>query len=272
MSVTNSRVKLSSIGGGKGGIGKSIVTLGLGIALARQGKKVILIDADLGGANLHTLMGIRYPHVTMGHFLSRQVARLKRHRDRDRLRGDRHHLRGRRSSGGRQPHLGAKNAAIEPGAGTAGPICPVGFGSRHRLQPSGFLQLFSWEDCPVHLQSTSLQIPYGFIKSALYRKLARDFAKDEEIINLLYESGNAPEGSARSLRQILAHFQTSDPEKYALLSQALADYQLFLIVNLVRSNADLRSPEIIRSVCEEFLNVHPEILGQVAYDAAWRRG
>ncbi|MCJ7664955.1 MAG: P-loop NTPase, partial [Desulfobacterales bacterium] len=47
-----------AIAGGKGGIGKSFVTANLGIALCERGKKVIVVDADLGGANLHTLLGI----------------------------------------------------------------------------------------------------------------------------------------------------------------------------------------------------------------------
>ena len=77
MPTSLNRIKLWSVGGGKGGIGKSLVTLGLGVALARLGKKIILIDGDLGGANLHTLMGVRYPHVTLEHFLTKKVARLE---------------------------------------------------------------------------------------------------------------------------------------------------------------------------------------------------
>ena len=61
MPSNRNNMKLWSIGGGKGGIGKSLVTLGLGVSLARQGKQVILIDLDLGAANLHTLMGVRHP-------------------------------------------------------------------------------------------------------------------------------------------------------------------------------------------------------------------
>jgi Mrp family chromosome partitioning ATPase len=60
--------KLWAIGGGKGGIGKSVFTLGLAISLARLGKKLILVDGDLGGANLHTLMGVRYPPPHHGRF------------------------------------------------------------------------------------------------------------------------------------------------------------------------------------------------------------
>ena len=77
MPTNLNRIKLWSIAGGKGGIGKSLVSLGLGVALARLGKKVILIDGDLGGANLHTLMGVRYPHVTLEHFLTKKVTRLE---------------------------------------------------------------------------------------------------------------------------------------------------------------------------------------------------
>ncbi|MGQ9689341.1 MAG: MinD/ParA family ATP-binding protein [Desulfobaccales bacterium] len=70
-------LKLWSIGGGKGGVGKSIFALILGLTLARLGQQVILVDADLGGANLHTMMGLRYPEVTLEDFLLRKVDRLE---------------------------------------------------------------------------------------------------------------------------------------------------------------------------------------------------
>ncbi len=69
--------KLWSIGGGKGGIGKSIFTLMLGISLARLGHKIIVVDADLVGANLHTLMGVRYPPHSLEDFLLKRVPRLE---------------------------------------------------------------------------------------------------------------------------------------------------------------------------------------------------
>ena len=46
------------IGGGKGGTGKSFLTSNMGILLARQGFKTLLIDADLGAPNLHTIVGL----------------------------------------------------------------------------------------------------------------------------------------------------------------------------------------------------------------------
>jgi len=41
-----------------------------------------------------------------------------------------------------------------------------------------------------------------------------------------------------------------------------------LVANMVKSNADLTSPEIINSVCTDFLNLKPEIMGQVSFDPA----
>ena len=57
--------RIVAVGGGKGGIGKSLVSANLGIALARAGHRVTLVDVDLGGANLHTCLGINQPQGTL---------------------------------------------------------------------------------------------------------------------------------------------------------------------------------------------------------------
>jgi len=72
-----SRGRIIAVGGGKGGVGKSLVTSSLGISLAQHGKRVVVIDADLGGANLHTCLGLSTPTRTLSDFIARRVESIE---------------------------------------------------------------------------------------------------------------------------------------------------------------------------------------------------
>ena len=269
MAANLSRIKLWSIGGGKGGVGKSVFSLGLGISLARLGKKVIMIDGDLGGANLHTLMGVRYPHVTLEHFLLKKVDRLE-----DTIIDTQ--VEGIGLICGADDILGAANPTYSQKIRLLNQIealpaqyvlLDLGAGTAFNL-----LDFFNYSSGRIVVftsQTTSLQNAYGFIKSALYRKISRDFAKDQEVIDLLYQ--NAEDGAMTSIStvsELLAELQEKVPQQYDRLTKLLNDYQIFLVANMVKSNADLKSPEIINSVCTDFLSLKPEILGHVPFDPA----
>ncbi len=51
-------VQVIAVSGGKGGVGKSNVAVNLGIALSQKGRRVVLLDADLGLGNIDVLLGI----------------------------------------------------------------------------------------------------------------------------------------------------------------------------------------------------------------------
>ena len=66
---TNNRVKVITVTGGKGGVGKSNVTLNVAVAMAAQGKRVLVLDADLGLANIDVMLGLRVQR-NLSHVLS----------------------------------------------------------------------------------------------------------------------------------------------------------------------------------------------------------
>ena len=66
-----------SIGGGKGGSGKSFIAVSLGVLLAKQGKRVVLLDLDLGASNLHTILGQKIPQKGLDGFLYKTTSNLE---------------------------------------------------------------------------------------------------------------------------------------------------------------------------------------------------
>ena len=62
-------IRVISVTSGKGGVGKSNVVSNLAIAMSMQGKKVLVIDADLGLGNLDVLLGLSPPY-NLNHVLT----------------------------------------------------------------------------------------------------------------------------------------------------------------------------------------------------------
>src|SRR5438105_5414027 len=62
-------VQVIAVTGGKGGVGKTSVSVNLATGLAAAGKRVVLLDGDLGLANVDVLLGLS-PRYTLAHVLS----------------------------------------------------------------------------------------------------------------------------------------------------------------------------------------------------------
>jgi flagellar biosynthesis protein FlhG len=62
-------VRVVAVTGGKGGVGKTSVAVNLGVALAQRGHAVMLLDADLGLANVDLMLGLR-PRWTLADVVS----------------------------------------------------------------------------------------------------------------------------------------------------------------------------------------------------------
>ncbi|GER65642.1 flagellum site-determining protein YlxH [Weizmannia acidilactici] len=65
--------KTFAVASGKGGVGKSNISVNMAMALAKQGKKVLLFDLDIGMGNIHVLLGLDAPY-TISDFINREMS------------------------------------------------------------------------------------------------------------------------------------------------------------------------------------------------------
>ena len=65
-------MQIIPVASGKGGVGKSLLSANLAIALGQAGKKVILVDLDLGASNLHLVIGQTAAKAGIGTYLTGQ--------------------------------------------------------------------------------------------------------------------------------------------------------------------------------------------------------
>lgn len=63
-------MQIIPVASGKGGVGKSLLSANLAIALGQSGKKVVLADLDLGASNLHLVLGQQAPKQGLGTWLT----------------------------------------------------------------------------------------------------------------------------------------------------------------------------------------------------------
>jgi flagellar biosynthesis protein FlhG len=70
-SAPQSHTRIITVASGKGGVGKTNISTNLALAYARLGRKVILMDADLGLANVNVVLGI-IPKYNLYHLIRKQ--------------------------------------------------------------------------------------------------------------------------------------------------------------------------------------------------------
>jgi flagellar biosynthesis protein FlhG len=261
--------KLWSIGGGKGGIGKSVFTLGLGISLSRMGKKIILVDADLGGANLHTLMGVRFPPCTLEDFLLNRVDRLEDIVIDTQVEGIGLICGADDILGAANPTYNQKIRILKQIEDLPADLVLLDLGAGTSYNILDFFNYSHGRICIMTNQATSLQNVYGFIKSALYRLITREFAKDHDVLRLVLQTEASPsESKIESVKELLLQLQEGGADRLSRFSQLVKTFELFLVVNMVKEDPDLQAARIIKKVCESFLSVVPQMLGHLSYDPA----
>jgi flagellar biosynthesis protein FlhG len=263
--------RVIAIGGGKGGVGKSLLSANLGIALADRGARVVLVDADLGGANLHTCLGVGQPKVSLSDFVERRVGSLE-----DVL-VPTPHERLQLASGAldgldaANPKHAQKSKLIRNlrNLDVDYVVLDLGAGSAFNV-----LDFFLAADTGVVVmlpEPTSIENAYRFIKAAFFRRLQLQAPKDD-FASLVGQALAPREGApARTPWDVVAELRASDPEKATRLEQQLTGFHPAVVINQARTRADFDVGPTVVSAWKKFFGLELGFLGAVSHDdAVWQ--
>lgn len=259
--------KMWAIGGGKGGIGKSILTISLGIWLAKLNKKVIVVDADLGGADLNILLGIRYPSATLEDFINRKVDRLDDILIDTPLENMKLICGANDMLGIANPKYTQKMRLLRHLNNLSADFILLDLGSGTSYNVLDFFLYASGKIAVFAPQATSLQGVYGFIKSGILRRIQREFHQDETILTLLTRLGSdVKEEKISSIGEMKRIVKQISEEKYIQLCQVIDDFDVRLVTNMVRRDDDIETSKVVQTVSEKYLDIHVTDFGYVKYD------
>ncbi|HOY43122.1 MAG TPA: P-loop NTPase [bacterium] len=269
---TPSERMVYAIGGGKGGVGKTVLTASIGIGLAALGYRVVMVDADLGGANLHTCMGILEPQYTFYHFYSLQKESLS-----DILLDT--PIENLKLISGACGTLGLANPRysqklrfinelrkidadfilLDLGAGSSYNVIDFFLAADHGLAVT--------TPEPMAIQET-----FNFLKIALMRKLTREFKDDPDAINRLEQEVFADSGRmSQSVGAALQKLAGEDPATAKRIQGILDGFTPSLILNMVHSEDEVKEGVALRTAVEELLAMKMNFLGYVEHDESVRR-
>jgi flagellar biosynthesis protein FlhG len=264
----NPRLKqVWAIGGGKGGVGKSLVASSLAVSLSRLGNKVIAIDLDLGGANLHTTLGVDLPRQTLSDFFQRKatiescvvpsgIPNL------DLISGAHDAVAITEMRGTqmiqfleKMKMLDADYLVLDLGAGTS----------------LNTLDFFLFADVGIITllpEPTSIENAYRFIKSAYFRRLKH--SKHLRDVRPLIDAAMDPKNALgiRSPSDLFREVNKQSPETAMKLKREIESFRLKLIVNQARTQTDVDIGFSVKTVCKKYFGINMDYVGFLDYDSS----
>lgn len=261
-----------AVGGGKGGTGKSLIAASLGICLAARGSEVLLVDADLGTANLHTFFGLEPPRTSLSDFVTRKKSSID----------------------GVITKTGMVNLKLISGAKDMIGIANLSYGEKARILNNikklnyeyilmdlgpgtsfNVLDFFLISHSGILVTSpepTSIENTYRFIKGLLFRYLRK--AVSQKVVKTLIDKGVRSRHGQKfdSIFDLLEAIEKIDPKLGALIENHLSAIDIKLVTNQARTNSDRAIGQKIALASKKYFGIHLDFLGSVSHDRNLREG
>jgi flagellar biosynthesis protein FlhG len=258
--------RVVAIGGGKGGVGKSLVAANVGIFLATLGKRVILVDAAFGAANLHIFAGVPRPSRSLSEALARSAPRLAELAVPT-------HVPGLKLIGG----VNDPPWVAEPGPALVSALVE----QLHELPAdwvvvdlgpgiaSPGLEILLAADVQIIVavpDPTSIELMHRLIKAAFLRSLER-----RGLAHLAAAVSREPrhlEGGTPSALDVYLRAVSDGGSEIDELRTAILSFSPHLVINSARSKSDMELGRAVASAARRRLGTPIRYLGHLEYDEA----
>lgn len=249
-----------AIGGGKGGIGKSFIISSVGNYLARQGKKVILVDADLGAANLHTFLGMGKPEKSLTDFFESRapLASLLVETEIDNLTllaGAIHSMVPENIKYAQKlkffrhiKKLEADFVLIDLGAGV------------HFNTIDTFL-LADRKIVVIVPEITAIENMYGFIKIVFFRHIMNTLSRNGFKDEFKEAWGQRQTHGFTTLKQFVDYLKSQSERVGRIIDRELAGFRVDIVLNQIKRKREKRIGNSVKSICLKYFGVDARFAG-----------
>ena len=255
--------RILSIGGGKGGVGKSFIASALSCGLALKGFKVVLVDGDLAGANIHTFFGIKYPSVSLRDYLKKRANKIEDVLIPTKVKN----LQLICGASGlieiANPKYTQKRRLINALSGLNADYIIVDIGAGASFNN---LDFFNMADIGIIVTTptpTALQNAYEFLKMALNRKILNSLSDQP---NLKKEVALMLEGQQiKNYYELLQFIKSRDENTEWKIVKLILESRYRLIVNMSTKREGTRISKALSGATYQFLRVGLPCIGIFPY-------
>ena len=254
------------VASGKGGVGKSPLSANLAIALGQQGKKVVLVDLDLGASNLHLVIGQKPGAASLGSWFTeksdfKDIIQQTDYQNVSFIAGDSQipdltslkHVQKVRLIRNLK-NIDTDYIILDLGAGTHQFILDM-----FLLSPQGIVV-----SAPA---VTATLNGYLFLKNATFRLLYTTFKRGTPgrayLDNLKKDSATMQKLYIPNLIQFLAN---CDPTNTQIFISRMQQFRPRLVMNMIEDPKDADRAQRIKSSCNQYLGLEIEYLGLMYRD------
>lgn len=262
-----------AVGGGKGGVGKSLISTNLAVSLAKAGARVVMLDADLGAPNLHTMFGIMRPPRTVEDYLAGRTAALRDVALQTPIPGLRLICGAEGALGSARITPETKQRLFSELARLDADALVIDVGAGVNIDTIDFFNAADTRLVVMVPEITSLQNGYSFLKIALFRRFQLAVAGMSASQKLAAAFGDDAFEIGSTMDRVSTFFAMLEdevPELVKTFRLLLQEFNARIVGNMLHTAADRNALFAMQRMIRERLALEVDVLAGVSHNAAVR--